>query len=250
MKFSQSMPKIRQFVISLVTIFCLALCLGCGGKEPPRQSKRVFIVLVDETESFALYNEKGVIEQMYWTKVIQLVNWIVNSLKPGDEFGLIGIDEHGFDEDDVRVPFELLDEGFLKAKMSKDRVAKTVSELQQRKQKHKNTDILGALYHAAYFASKEPDRHAIIFCFSDMKQEPRWPTEEEARTLDFPYGTEAYFFYVNASGRTNWETIVQVWNSILTRARLQIHTDNLLNFFQKGESEKALKQILTKLAER
>lgn len=250
MKLASRTINTQTLVVSVLSVCVLALCLGCQGTEPRGKARKLFIVLLDETESFAIYKEKGVIEEMYWGKVIPLINMIVSSMEPGDAFGLIGIDERGFDAEDVRVPFEVLDEGFLKAKMGKDRLRRVVTELRRRKEKHRSTDILGSLYHAAYFAQREPDRSVFIFCFSDMKQEPRWPTQEEARELKFLRRTEGYFFHVNASGRTNWNRLVQVWEPILSGAGLEFHTDGRLDFYQKGESRLALVRILKEVAER
>ena len=248
MRFNEKYPARFSFGISLVLVLCLTLSQGCNGPEP---QKKLVIVLVDETESFALYRQRGVVENMYWDEVLEsLLPKIVHSLEAGGAFAVIGIDEHGFDEEDVRIPFTALPDGFLEAKMAKDRIARQIGELQRRQQRHRSTDILGALYHAAYFAKRYPERQAIVFCFSDMRQEPGWPTQEEARELKFPEGTEAYFFYVNASGRTNWERIVEVWEPILAGAGLQLYTYNSLSFFQSGESALWLDRILSDLSKR
>ncbi|MCJ7634815.1 hypothetical protein MUP77_20800 [Candidatus Bathyarchaeota archaeon] len=247
MKLNERVKSVLKFAVLVIALVYVAVLSGCKTEDSQKPLKQnLFIVLVDETESFALYKE-GLIEQMYWPEVIPLINLIVYSLEPGDEFAVIGIDEQGFENEDVRIPFEVLDEGFLKAKIQKDKLAKVVRELQRRKDTHKSTDILGALYQAAHFASEETDRQTFVFCFSDMKQEPRWPTQEEAGKLTFPSGTECYFFFVDASGRNNWNTITNVWEPILSGAGLQIYSNNTLNFFQKGESKLRLEQVLNEI---
>jgi hypothetical protein len=249
MRFNEKYQSRLPLGIFLVGAIGLAILQGCHATKP--QAQKLFVVLVDETESFALYEQRGVIERMYWEAVVDtLIPKIVNSLEAGCAFTIIGIDEHGFDAEDVRMPLTVLPQGFLESKMEKDKLARNVRELKQRQQRHRKTDILGALYHAAYFTSRYPERKAVIFCFSDMRQEPTWPTQEQARALKFPEGTEAYFFYVNASGRTNWERMVQVWEPILTEAGLQLYTYNSLSFFQSGESALWLERILSDLSRR
>gem|GEM_PF-3722950 len=238
-----------QLLAVILMLASVAASLGCISRLPKPLEPRFFLVLLDETESFAHYDDKGQIDYTYWPEVIPYIVKIVDRLEPEDAFGVIGIDECGFEEEDMIVPITILDERSLVAKFQKDSLKTAVKELTQRKQKHRSTHILGALYHAAHFASRDPDRRTIILCFSDMKEEPAWPTAQESADLRFPKGTEGYFFYVDASGRRNWDKTVYVWMPILAKAGLQIHTGNSLNFFQRGESNVKLDQVLGAIAE-
>lgn len=238
----RSFFRALQYLVVAVPFLAM---LGCDSSNVSEQAnQRLFLVLVDETESFSM----GTTDTLYWSEVLPLVSQIAGRLQPGDEFAVIGIDEKGFEDSDVRIPFRVLDEGFLRAKLQKDSLLTSIQHLQRRKNKHRTTDILGALYHSAHFANVEQSRKTILFCFSDMKQEPTWPTEKESSDLHFPNGTEGYFFYVNASGRTSWNTITGVWQPILTRARVEISSGGILHFYQRGDSRLKLSQVLDSLS--
>jgi len=234
-------PRFNAFYFMLI---CFTTFMAYETTLAAQTSKRLYLVLIDETDSFGLYKGKGVVDTLYWQEAIRLTRSIIGRLEPSDEFALIGIDEQGFDEEDVRIPFEELDEGFLRAKMQQSGLARKLMALQRRKNKHRSTDILGALYQAAHFAANEPDHETIIFCFSDMKQEPQWPSAEDAKNLKFPAGTKGFFFYVDASGRKNYDKIVSVWEPVLRHAGLGIYNGQVLSFFQQGNSNLKLNKIL------
>lgn len=229
---------------SVLILAFLGVLAGCNISP---SEHRLYLVLADETDSFALHEKSGIITKRFWPEVLPLIQQVADQLSPGDQFAMIGIDEHGFDEEDVILPFTVLDEAFLKAKLQKDGLRVAVGGLRPRKDKYRATDILGALRHAAYFAQSQPNRKTIVFCFSDMRQEPVMPTLDESRDLSFPKGSEGYFFYVDAAGYQDWDRIVSVWEPILHRAGLDIYTGNSLNFFQRGESEVRLRSVLSSL---
>lgn len=205
---------------------------------------RFVIILLDETDSFGQNSEHGVAKSLYWNDALAMTRIIVKQLNPGDELIVLAIDERGFEEEDILVPMHQFDRAFLKSRIEKKKIIRKIMALQRRKDKYSQTDILGALYQAAYFTGKETDFKTVIFCFSDMRQEPRWPTATEAKDLSFPPNTTAYFFFVDASGKERWQRLVDVWKPIFKHARLEIQDGGSLNFFQYGESATAVKRIL------
>lgn len=223
------LSRLFHYLQIIVGICLLALTSGCGLPESEK-NPRFVMVLVDETESFALYKE-GKITTMFWPETLPWIAKIVTRLQPGERFCVIGIDEHGFDTDDVRIDY-ILDEGFMRAAQEKIKIVQKVKELTRRKERHRSTDILGALYHAAYFLNKQDTHRGMIVIFSDMIQEPEIPTLKDAVDLNFPKGTEVYCFYVNASGRENWEKIVNIWLPIFKAVGLETTKDC---FSQRGE---------------
>jgi hypothetical protein len=204
-------------------------------------------VLLDETDSFAQYERPGVISARYWPEVIPFIERIVSDLAPGDEFAVIGIDDHGFDEDDVIIAFKKLDDAFLRAKLQKDTLRHALRKLAPRKERYKSTDILGTLRHAAHFAAMDSSRQTIVFCFSDMRQEPSMPTVSEAADLRFPPSSKGYFFYVDAAGRNAWDRLIQAWEPILHHAGMEIGSGSQLSFFQRREVEVRLGEVLRSL---
>jgi len=228
----------------ILCVFLLLQLIGCEkiseviGKT---ERLRFVIVLVDETGSFALSQNNE--ETHFWEEVIPWVGRIVDRLRPGEGFGLIGIDGHGFDTNDVRIGLETLDEGVLRAIGQKRVLKERVRELTRRRGAPA-TDIVGALYHAAYFLDRLDQRYqGVIVIFSDMMQTP-WETLGGAENLSFPYGTKCYAFYVNATGRTAWDNLVSTWGPILERARVEIYRDDgNIHFYQRGEMEKVFNSI-------
>ena len=84
------------------------LCLsGCGLPAPGRAAPdhRLVVVLLDETGSFV----------NYWQPCLDLAASVASRLKPGDAFAVIGIDDHGNDPEDARIPVTLVSPGALQS---------------------------------------------------------------------------------------------------------------------------------------
>lgn len=205
---------------------------------------RFAIILLDETDSFGSNTQRGAAQSLYWPDALAMAKLIIQNLEPGDEFVVLAIDETGFQEEDILIPFHQFDRAFLKSRIEKKRILQDVMSLTRRKEKYSRTDILGSMFQAAHFAAKESEFETVVFCFSDMIQEPKWPTLPDAKGLSFPPTTTGYFFFVDASGQGQWQRLVEVWKPIFENAGLQIHNDGSLNFFQHGESALAVKRIL------
>ncbi|MEW6619231.1 MAG: hypothetical protein AB1422_07840 [bacterium] len=239
----KTFSQIHRFlpIVKTTLGICIPLLLlaGCGGLEQP-EKPRFVIVLVDETDSFALHSSQGQIT-MFWPEVVPWVRRIVNQIQPGDKFCVIGIDEHGFDIDDVRIPLKTFNEATLQAIQEKTRISKAVQELTRRQEVYKGTDILGALYHTAHFLNREEGNYRnTIIIFSDMIQYPWPPRLQDADDLRFPIDTEVYCLYVNASGRKEFKNIVNTWVDIFSSAELKITDDH---FYQRAETEDAFKKL-------
>lgn len=206
---------------------------------------RLVIILVDETDSFGQYSKRGKAKVLYWDEALALSKKVVNALDPGDEFLLISINEKGFEEEDILIPLQQLDLSFLKAKIQKRKLCHQILSLKRKKATYRSTDILGALYQAAHFAKMEKGFKPILICFSDMVQEPRMPTMAQSKDLAFPSGTKGYFFFVDTSGKKQWDLIIKSWLPILNHAQLDAGDQNKPNFFQYGESKLWLNRIIS-----
>ncbi len=221
------------FKILLASSVCFLMLLAVQeGYSADKVKPRFVIVLVDETESFAIY-KNGKVEAMFWQEIIPCVVKVVQNLQPGEKFCVIGIDDHGFDTDDIRIPIQTLDEGILKAIQQKKEIIRKVKALERRKEKHRITDILGALQHTAYLLKKQDSYRDVVVIFSDMIQEPNLPTVKQASGLKFPGDTKVYCLYVNAIGQENWDKLINAWGLVFKSAGVNVSRDS--NFYQRGE---------------
>lgn len=230
---------------------CLLLILAAGSIEASAQIKHAVkkpkfaIILLDETDSFGSNTQHGTAQSLYWPDALAMTKLIVQNLEPGDEFVVLAIDEVGFQEEDILIPFHQFDRAFLKSRIEKKRILNNIMNLSRHKEKYSRTDILGSMYQAAHFAAKESEFEISVFCFSDMIQEPNWPSLADAKGLSFPSNATGYFFFVDASGQERWQKLVEVWKPIFENAGLGVYDDGALNFFQHGESALAVKRILS-----
>jgi len=226
----------RVFFKTFFITFSVFSLLCCEQEETPK----FVIVLVDETGSFGIYRDGN--PTMFWNEIIPLAASVIDRLEGGDRFAVVGIDDHGFDSDDVRIPEQTIDPRALIAFQQKSRIKRGIRELQPRQHRRPYTDILGALYHTAYFLGRESGYRNVVIIFSDMIQTPRYPTPNEARELKFPPETEIYCFYVNASemdeitgrvrpGIEEWRRLLDVWIPILRNAGVNVDERN---FNQRG----------------
>ncbi len=240
-------PWYRRLFISFVFVILVIILVNTNSyakfweklKQTPPST--CLIVLVDETGSFGLKQHNGEIAH-FWPEIIPWVNRIISILNPGDCFTLIGIDGHGFDTDDVRISQSFISWGAIKAQIDKRKLNQKIKKL-KRRQGAKKTDILGALYHAAHLLNilhqSYPNYRGIIVVFSDMQQTAPMDLHNPVR---FPQGTRAIFFYVNATGHSQWEQLINKWTSILHSLNLDIQ-----GFYQRGNMEvgfNKLKEIL------
>jgi hypothetical protein len=198
--------------------------------NPAQEKPRLVIALVDATASF-----------QHWDDSLRSLEQVINGLRPRESFIPIAIDDQGFESDqDVLLELSTLNIEDFKAQLEKMELIEKVRHLKRPNPKQPRTDILGTLRHAAYFASRNPNRRSIVVVFSDMRQTPRLPTVKDARGLEFPADSSLYCFYVNASGWTDWESVLNTWLPIFEQAGLRTTRDD---FFQKGDTKGALSEL-------
>ncbi len=235
--FQLGMPWYRRiFVLLLLTI--LPFLNSCEKVSTEienikrNETPHFIIVLLDETGSFTS-NNAGVNTPL-WPELIPWVNTIVDGLQPGEGFGVIGIDDHGFDAaDDIRISLEVLDENPLNAIKQKNKIKKMVKEL-KRREGAKATDILGALSQAASLSSSEKYQYEIAI-FSDMQQTAKTSIESVKK---FAKDTKIYCFYVNATGTKDWDKLINYWTPIFKGLNLNVLRNNgKLHFYQRGETK-------------
>lgn len=215
--------------------------LGCDVFKP-----RFFIVMIDETESF---NE----DTTNLSEIITHVTNIVNKLKPGDGFAVIGIDEHGSDPDDVRIKPIILDEGTLTAQKQKVEIINKVRGFTPREIETGGTDILQALFQVAGIIKNNDKHQGSILIFSDMVQDPPLRNNEPAKDLIFLKDTKVFCFYVNVTQYkadttklTEYEWFVKIvnsWTPIFDSARLKYKKNGEKQFYTKENTPIGLEKI-------
>jgi len=134
----------------------------------------------------------------------------------------------------VRIAFDPIEEGFLKATKHKKKIIEEVKKLERRKDIHSGTDILGAL---KYAATLDSGYATTIYCFSDMKQFPTLKVGD-GNDLKFSSNTNAYFF-LNTVGEEEWKQIINIWSPIITGAGLDFITKGTETTFIKLDNAKS-----------
>jgi hypothetical protein len=189
---------------------------------------RFIVVFLDETGS------RGEV----WDAMRDQAGVIASRLKNREAFTVIGIDDHGFDEKDVRLPLTIVEtpndpSGLNVAALNQQRQAimQQLAKL-KRRGNPQSTDIVGAIRQAMDMAKKESkDRRVVLAFFSDMQQTPRMPDAAAFGGIQFPSGTEAYCFYVAASQSYDFPRTVDLWQRLLTTAGIKIAATD---FHQQG----------------
>jgi hypothetical protein len=214
-----------------------------GHAQSPATNKLV-IVLVDQTDSFGTNAVRGSAETLYWDEALQKANAIVKSLHAKDEFVLLAINDNGFVDENILINLQQFERSGLKARLQTRQVAEQILKLKRPERKYHRTDITGALHQAAHIANRENMARTIVICFSDMIQEPNLPTAAEVRDLRFPDHTKGYFYFVDASGLDKWKIVLQTWTPLLRSAQMDIGGAATPNFFQYGETDRALQRMV------
>ena len=223
------------------------LCMGSyqrGMAQFPPSTNKLVVVLIDQTDSFGANTERGTAQILYWNEALTKIKTVVNALKAKDEFVLLAINDQGFVDENIVIKLQQFDRSALKARMQTRNLAAEILRLERPDRPYKRTDIISALYQAAHIAAREKMAKTIVVCFSDMIQEPRLPTLEDSRDLHFPDNTRGYFFFVDASGLDHWNQVLQAWTPLLRRANVDVGDVTTPNFFQYGETDRAMQRML------
>jgi len=255
--------SVRRTGSYITALLGLALCLtslGCGKQvsAQPRSAPRntLCLMLLDETDSF--------VRTGYWERSVRVAGNAVTLLRPGDAVCVIGIDHHGFDRDDVRVPVTVLPKGALAAAQVKKVLLRQLSTLQPRPTSSgargpdgqprgtpPGTDTPAALDHAAHFASRARGSRVSLLVFSDFRNEPlKGRSGALSRPASFPPDTSFAALFVaeggdgEAGGGREWEERVNRWVQTLCSLGVECAA---ADFYLGSESEDAqiLKQVLT-----
>ena len=128
-------------------------------------TKRLFIVLMDETGSFV----------PYWKKALHHPQLVVDRMGQEDAFMMIGIDDRAGDPADVRVAMRSLPPNPIEAVGVRTEIIKQIQGQGVRNPAASQTDILGAVATASAVASRHADYRTILIFFSDMDQLPQPP---------------------------------------------------------------------------
>lgn len=202
-------------------------------------------------EDYLIKKENGRLNlyaTVFWPEILPWIARMASHLEQGDKFCVIGIDEQGFNTDDVRIDIKSISESFMESRQQKIQMVKDLKQLTRRQEKHTKTDVLGALYHAAYLLNNQANENGknthrgLIAIFSDLIQEPALPNIQDASNLKFPADTEIYCFYVNATGKERWDKLVETWTEVLSSTGLPATN---IRFYQRAEMASKFDEVYT-----
>jgi hypothetical protein len=222
------------------------IVMACHKQDATLDAKpRFIVVLMDETNSFQIDTTQ------FWPEIRSWTIEIVKQLEPGEGFGVIGIDDHGFDADDIRISPIVLDENVLVSTRQKRALVEQLQGLNKRHLLHNYTDIVGALYQTAELVREQQDHQIMIIIFSDMIQTPSFPKISDVANLSFPTDSRVCCFYVNATrennklvGHEEWEKIVNAWIPIFNVVGLHYQNEQGdPQFYERGATKIALEKI-------
>lgn len=223
-----------------ITLALLMLVSLQNGLAQTQRENKLVIVLIDQTDSFGTNAERGTAQILYWDEALKKVKAIVNTLRARDEFVLLAINDRGFLDENILIKLQQFNRSALKARIETRTLAEQVLKLKREERNYTRTDIAGSLRQAAYLATREKMAKTVVICFSDMIQEPALPRLAELSDLHFPENTRGYFYFVDASGYERWNQVLQAWVPVLQRAGMDIGASETPNFFQYGETDRAL----------
>jgi hypothetical protein len=199
---------------------------GCGGKPKPHT---LLLLVFDETTSF--------VEAGHWDASVQMARIAVDHLAPGDAVGAVGIDHHGFDTADIRLPVTMLSRATMQAVTDRKAVKAQLSALQPRETSSGyrlstgktrgtplGTDTLGALDQAAQMADYYPQMRVRVLLFSDLRNEPiTGPSGYSGVQHLFSGDCQAMSLFVDESGGGEWKARIARWTKALNALGLSCH---------------------------
>ena len=243
--------QIRTGRLSASLFLLFAGLILPSGASPAAQAPkpRFVVVLLDETSSFT----------PYWQPSIDFAARVAMGLRPGDAFAVIGIDNHGMDPEDARIPITLIDPGTLKSIGDKKALARKVKLLTRRPAtKPFRTDILNATRQAAVFSQSNAVQgfEPMLVYFSDMQETPRLPVPGDIKGWSFPQGGTAHCFFVNVTGWADrvvtshagakaspagsWNSMTDQWISVFTKLGLKADAQS---FHQSGQAAVEIRRL-------
>jgi hypothetical protein len=209
-------PIVRWAFLVLMALSLLWIIGGCSLQT---HQKTLLIFLFDETDSF--------VRAGHWGPSIAMARGAIEQLRPGDAVGVVGIDHHGFDSDDLRLPVTVFAKSSMRAVIDRRAVTEKLAQLQPRKTSSgfalpngkvrgtpRGTDTLGALEQAAQLATYYPGMRVRIMVFSDMCDEPgSSPSGYSGDKHPFSGECKIKVYFVKESGGKQWKTLVAKWEA-------------------------------------
>lgn len=183
----------NRLLLCLLLVCSLGALISCSlvpdavASGDPGFSKRLFIVLMDETGSFV----------SYWDEALRYAKLVPARMGEEDAFIMIGIDDRAGDPADVRVPMRTLPPNPIEAIAVRSEIVKEVQAQKVRNPEASRTDVLGAVATAAAVAGRHTEYRTVLVIFSDMDQLPRLPDVHDVAELGIRLrpGTEARVFF-------------------------------------------------------
>ncbi|HEX7035611.1 MAG TPA: VWA domain-containing protein [Pseudomonadales bacterium] len=153
---------------ALLAVVMLVALGGCG--EPPASRATGVYMLLDTSGTYTQEIDKA----------LQIINYTLTRLEPGDSFAVARIDTASFSEKDI-VAKATFDDRPSTANTQKRQFQTAVNEFVNTVRPSAYTDISGGLLQALeYLDEKDPGRRTI-FIFSDLKEDL-----EKGYVRDFP----------------------------------------------------------------
>ena len=211
-----AMIKIAALFVILLTVAIAGYGIpGCTVAEP--RTPVLLIILLDETES---YMKTG-----NWTQSLRTALRAVDFLRPGDAVCVIGIDDHGFDQDDVLIPAMPIPRTTLKSVEAKRLLMDRIASMEPREESSGRklpeggykgfpfgTDTRGAVSQAAQISGYFDDHLIRILIFTDFRDEP--PVVPEGRgniDIQFTGDCRLKALYIDETGGADWFDRIERW---------------------------------------
>ena len=192
-------------VLARLALLACCILFGCGfmGCDEVDSRSTVLVVLIDETTSY--------IQADMWESSIDLTGKVIEMLRPGDYFIMLGIDNHGFDGNDVRIPITELPNASLPSMKAKHDLKEAVLGIEVRESSSGyrledgtirgtpwGTDQLGSLHHVSELISSPvfDDARVRVIVYSDFFDEPPRGGSGATRSLS-PFSGDCRIMAVN-----------------------------------------------------
>lgn len=217
-------------------ILAALVLTACVRMPPP---KRTVVVLLDETGSFS---------DLWAPALADVAEVVVPALQPDEQFVVIGIDDRGFEDRDVRLGLVRLSSNSLAALSQRSRLAAQVRSLKPRVAAAPGSDIAEALLHATHFLRRGAAEgyRPVLLVFSDLVPDfarPRNPTEaaELGHALALPPDTMVRFLYVRERQSATWQRTVRLWLEVFRAAGVNVSEQD---FYLPAESRQAVAGVM------
>lgn len=223
--------KLVRYMIYILTVICASLFIsGChmASQNPPA----ILIILIDETESFMKAGN--------WEGSLSVAVAAVESLRGKDALCVIGIDDHGFDQDDILIDTVKLPSASLKRIEVMQPLVREILALKPRETssgyklpsgQYKGvpygTDTRGAVSHAAQIASYFKDYRVRLLLFTDFRDEPP-EIDDDRKNIDIPFTGDCRLkaLFIDESGGAEWHERLSKWTAFFNEIGVQCSNED------------------------